>query len=152
MLVTCKQTSVRNIWRGRRVRKFHPRVVFVVRKHLSLLHAAVDLNDLQQACGKHLTEIMDESVPFPEPSASAQSQAQSQSELQAPPKSQARIQLEAPDPDTDFNPNPRSTNHYQLRVGYGWTLDFQFLDGEARSVNLECDSDAQFLGRSRDEL
>jgi len=68
------------------------------------------------------------------------------------PSAQLQRQSLTPDADPDANPNPRSTGHYQLRVGYGWSLEFDFLDGEARGVFLECDADAQFLGHSRDAL
>ena len=164
MLVSCKQMSVKSIWRGRRVRMFHPRVVFVVRKHLSILHAAIDINDLQLACGTYLTEVMDHSVPFPEPSGSASASAP------APTMPSAQLQRQSltagagadadtdtdadadADADPDATPNPRSTGHYELRVGYGWSLEFDFLDGEARGVFLECDADAQFLAINRDGL
>ena len=180
MLVSCKQMSVKSIWRGRRVRMFHPRVVFVVRKHLSILHAAIDINDLQLACGTYLTEVMDHSVPFPEPSGSASASAPASAPAPAPTMPSAQLQRQSltagadadtdgdtdtdadtdadadadtdTDADPDANPNPRSTGHYQLRVGYGWSLEFDFLDGEARGVFLECDADAQFLAINRDGL
>ena len=156
MLVSCKQMSVKSIWRGRRVRMFHPRVVFVVRKHLSILHAAIDINDLQLACGTYLTEVMDHSVPFPEPSGSASASTPAFAPAPAPTMPSAQLQRQSltadADADPDANPNPRSTGHYQLRVGYGWSLEFDFLNGEARGVFLECDADAQFLAINRDGL
>lgn len=156
MLVSCKQFSLKNIWLGRRVRQFHPRIIYVVRKHLSVLHAAIDINDVKQAFGHHLVELTDESVPFPDSSTQAaqtdhhhedtqtsharnQTQSQSQPQPQPRPQSQSQSQSQQEPPPTD---------HYQLAVGYGWSLDFRFIDGEARGVNLECDSKAMFLAFS----
>ena len=62
---------VKSIWQGRRPKEMHPRVLFSVRKHLAVLHAALCIDDVQQACRDNLERVEDESVPFPD-SASVQ--------------------------------------------------------------------------------
>jgi len=54
MLRTTSHPTLRMIWRGRQPFNIHPRVLFSVRQHLSVLHAAVDLQDIQQAFGDRL--------------------------------------------------------------------------------------------------
>lgn len=114
MLKSCTTPVLRAIWRGREPQNLHPRVLFAVRQHLSILHAAVDLEDLHQALGQQLEGCYDPSVPFPEDPTDAVPAA-----------------------------SPTSPDWWRIHVGYGWYLSFSFEAGEARRVGLHCGEQAR---------
>lgn len=104
MLKFVSDPLVRAIWRGRCPKDMHPRVLFSVRKHLAVLHAALSIDDIKQACCENLHWVEDDSVPFPG------------SEHLAQPSKLWRIDL-----------------------GYGWQLYFEFSEGKAKNVSLDCE-------------
>lgn len=106
------------VWRGRQPECMHPRLAFAVRRDLAIIHAAIDQNDLLQACGERLQPLEDPSMPF-------------DADPNADPNG---IPINSADEITALGaPNEMKT----LRVGYGWWLIFQFRAGDAQGIDLE---------------
>ncbi len=108
MLKTVATPSLRAIWLGRQPRRMHSRLLLALRRDLSIIHAAVSIDDLALACGDRLEPLADESIPFDDPAG-----------------------LDGTEYAAD------ETGMVCLDVGYGWRLQFQFHDGEAHGVRLE---------------
>ncbi|MEX0450018.1 hypothetical protein V6X63_09695 [Spiribacter sp. 221] len=108
MLKTVATPSLRAIWLGRQPRRMHSRLLLALRRDLSIIHAAVSIDDLALACGDRLEPLADESIPFDDPAG-----------------------VDAAEHAAG------ETGMYSLDVGYGWRLHFQFHDGEAHGVRLE---------------
>ena len=129
MLKTFASPRLRLLWLGRPSHATPPKLAFALRRDLALLHAAINLDDLRQACGDRLQPMIDESVPFDDPAPGPDSDADSDFDPDSD-----------PDPDHDHDPVPDPNPHhdrYTLRVGYGWWLLFRFTGGEARGVALD---------------
>mgnify|MGYP006291057913 FL=1 len=67
MLKTVATPSLRAIWLGRQPRRMHSRLLLALRRDLSIIHAAVSIDDLVLACGDRLEPLADESIPFDDP-------------------------------------------------------------------------------------
>jgi len=115
MLKTFASPRLRLLWLGRLSHSTPPKLAFALRRDLALLHAAINIDDLRQACGDRLQPMIDESIPFDDP---------------------APDPAYDPDLDPDAGPNPHH-DRYTLRVGYGWWLLFRFTRGEALGVALD---------------
>ena len=98
----------------------HPRLLFAVRRDLSILHAAISIDDLRSAVSNRLELLADESIPFDELSVASTTRH---------PTAASTIQ-----PATGPGGEPQMCH---LHVGYGWFLSFEFRDGEAHGIRLE---------------
>ena len=123
MIRSFASPDLRAVWRGHQPDRIHPRLAFAVRRDLAIIHAAIDGNDLLQACGERLQPLKDLSVPFDiddDPEATDPARPTDE---------------QAPEPHFDA-PNV----HHDLKtlnVGYGWWLIFQFRSGDAQGIDLE---------------
>ena len=154
MLESFTTPVLHKIWRGRQPKRMHPRLLFSIRQHLSVLHAAKDLNDLQQAFGNRLQGCYDPSVPLlddeddqdDQEAASAATSGQQagdvrRRELQWPgDKAPQGVPNAEPHPD---DPPGRMPDWYRVDVGYGWWIEFSFTDGKARGLELDNEAEAR---------
>lgn len=125
MLKTCATPVLRAIWRGRKPNGLHPKVVHAVRQHLSVLHAAMDIEDVKQAFGDRLERCDDPSIPFPE--------------------SPLKPKGSGPEEDSPEPVSADTLHWWRVHVGYGWWLSFDFEAGEAWRVDLACGREAELL-------
>jgi len=133
MLKTFASPRLRLLWLGRLSHSTPPKLAFALRRDLALLHAAINIDDLRQACGDRLQPMIDESIPFDDPAPDPAHDPDLGPDLD--PDLDLDRALD-PDAGSDGDANPHH-DRYTLRVGYGWWLLFRFTRGEALGVALD---------------
>ena len=123
MIRSFASPDLRAVWRGQQPDGIHPLLAFAVRRDLAIIHAAIDHNDLIQACGERLQPLQDLSVPFDIDDESEMDELTLANEEEPP-----APHLDSPDMHHDLK---------TLNVGYGWWLIFQFRSGDAQGIDLE---------------